>query len=354
MSTRVDLSQYKSFLPAALLTVSILFVFLVLWIFSSVTIPFAAAIIVAYLFSPIVDWLERYHVARFLGAFLVLAIILGVVVALVFWVVPLIINELRRFIDAIPTLSGELGSIRGDLAELFPLVSWDGLLDDAVRWLEDLAKHLLASLPNIVSGLVMIIYNAVIIPFLLFFFLKDGRTMIRRLLDRVPNKYFEMSVNLVHKIDIGLGRFLRGLLIENSIIAFLAITGLTLIAMPSAFVLGLVIGIFNVIPYMGPTIGFIIAGVLTVINPTVTPPFLAVMAVVAVVQLSDNMLVYPLAIGKSVHMHPVLVIGALLIGGFLLGFFGMILAVPIATSLALIYKTFAQARREYGVGRIAL
>ena len=340
-------SRSGLFLPLLVLSGLLFFAAFLLWFFSSVTIPFAGALIIAYIFSPIVDWLERYHVARALGALLVLAVIVGVFVTLAFWVIPLIIYELQQFVGSIPILSGTLGEAKEELSGLFPLVRWEGLLQDAMSGLEDLAKSLLASLPGIVSGLLMVVYNAVIIPFLLFFFLKDGRIMLHRLIELVPNRYFEMSVTLLHKLDCGVGRFLRGLLIENSIVAALSVTGLTLIGMPSAIVVGLLIGIFNVIPYMGPTIGFIIAGVLTLIDPVSNPPFLAVMATVAVVQLSDNMFLYPLIIGKSVHMHPVLVIGVLLLGGFFLGFFGMIIAVPVATSLSLVYNTFIYARREY-------
>jgi predicted PurR-regulated permease PerM len=347
MSAQALTSRSGLFLPLLALTGFIFLLFFLLWFFSSVTIPFAGALIIAYLFSPIVDWLERCHVPRALGALLIMVILFGVVVTLAFWVVPLIIHELHQFVVSIPMLSGTLSEAREELSELFPLVSWDGLLQDAVGGLEDLVKGFLASLPGILSGLLMVIYNAVIIPFLLFFFLKDGRIMIRRLVDLAPNRYFEMSVNFVNKLDCGVGRFLRGLLIQNSIVATISVTGLTLIGMPSALVVGLLIGIVNVIPYMGPTIGFIVAAILTLIDPVSNPPLLAVMATVAVVQLCDNMFIYPLVIGKCVHMHPVLVIGALLLGGFFFGFVGMIIAVPVATSLTLVYTTFIHARREY-------
>jgi predicted PurR-regulated permease PerM len=336
------------FVPIVILFAFILLAFFVLWFFSSVTIPFLGAIIVAYIFSPIVDWLERYHVPRFLSAFLVLAVILGAFFTLAFWVVPLIVNEVRSLVVSIPRLNAAFGDIGDDLSEFFPSVSWESVTQDAIGLLEGLAKGFLASLPEIVGGLLMVVYNAVIIPFLLFFFLKDGRTMIRGFIDLVPNKYFEMIVTLLQKIDFGLGRFLRGILIENCIVGSFAVLNLTIIGMPSAFFVGVLIGIFNVIPYMGPTIGFLIPGILTLIDPGANPPLLMVMAAVAVVQLCDNLFFYPLIIGKSVHMHPVLVIAALLIGSFLLGFIGMILAVPIATSLVLIFTTFIQARREYG------
>jgi predicted PurR-regulated permease PerM len=205
----------------------------------------------------------------------------------------------------------------------------------------------MGSIPGIVSGILMTVYYSVIIPFLIFFFLKDGRDILRRFINYVPNAWFEMVVSMFHQIDTGIGRFLRGIFIENSIIAVLAISGLSIIGMPSAFFVGLLVGLFNVIPYMGPTIGLIISAIMTLVEPGANPPLLAVLAVIGCVQLIDNMLVYPLAIGKSVHMHPVNVIGALLVGGFFLGFFGMLLAVPLATTIIVIYKTFIRAWRDY-------
>jgi len=340
-------SRSSLVIPLVFLSGGIVLFFLLAWLLSSVTLPFAGAIITAFLFSPIVDWLERWHVPRWAGAFLVMVMIIALIAGALFWLVPLVSSELGQMVRSMPTVSASLDTLRHELEGLFPMVNWERVLADALSSIEGTARGLMGSIPGIVSGMLMTIYYSVIIPFLIFFFLKDGRDILCRFVNLVPNAWFEMAVTTLHQIDIGIGRFLRGIFIENSIIAGLAIIGLTIIGMPSAFFVGLLVGIFNVIPYMGPTIGFIIATVMTLIDPVSNPPLLAVLVVISCVQLADNMLVYPLAIGKSVHMHPVNVIGALLLGGFFLGIFGMLLAVPLATTLVVIYKTFIRAWREY-------
>jgi len=340
-------SGSRTILPILGLTLGIILFFVFAWFLSSVTLPFAGASIVAYLFSPIVDWLERWHVPRWAGSLFVMILILALLAGALFWIVPLISVELGQMVSSLPTLSTSLDSLEKELEHVFPMVNWNKVVADSISALEGTVRGIMSSIPGIISGILMTIYYSVILPFLIFFFLKDGRDILRHFVNLVPNAWFEMSVTMLHQIDTGIGRFLRGIFIENSIIAALAITGLTIIGMPSAFFVGLLVGIFNVIPYMGPTIGFIISSVMTLIDPASNPPLLAVMIVISCVQLADNMLVYPLAIGKSVHMHPVNVIGALLLGGFFLGVFGMLLAVPLATTILVIYKTFIRGLREY-------
>lgn len=345
-------SRPSLLIPLGFLSLGLSLFFLLAWLLSSVTLPFVGAIITAFLFSPIVDWLERWHVPRWAGAFFVLVMILALIASALFWLIPLISFEIRQLVQAMPTVSTSLDTLQQELESLFPLVNWKKVLADALASIEGVAKGVLGSIPGIVNGMLMTIYYTVIIPFLVFFFLKDGRDILHRLVNLVPNAWFEMAVTTLHQIDLGIGRFLRGIFIENSIIAGLAIIGLTIIGMPSAFFVGLLVGLFNVIPYMGPTIGFVIATIMTLIDPSSNPPLLAVLVVISCVQLADNMLVYPLAIGKSVHMHPVNVIGVLLLGSFFLGILGMLLAVPLATTLVVIYKACIKAWREYRPGQI--
>ena len=333
--------------PLAALSAAIVVFFLLIWLMASVALPFIVTIIVAYLFSPIVDWLERHHVRRGFGALAVLAVIFGCIAGLVMIGGPLAITELEKLMAALPGLTDSLERIERELETVFPIVDWGRVGHEIVATVEGMTRDLLGSIPAIVSGLLKTVYFTVIIPFLLFFFLKDGREILQRLVGMVPNRYFEMSVMMLYRIDIGIGRFLRGILIENSAVGGLAIIGLSLIGMPGGIVVGLLVGLFNFIPYMGPTIGYIIAGGLSLIDPAGNPPLLAVLAVLSTIHVLDNIFFYPVLVGRSVHMHPINVIAVLLLGGFFLGFLGMLLAVPLATSLVVVYRTYIAALREY-------
>jgi len=231
----------RTILPVLGLTAGIIVFFVLAWFLSSVTLPFAGAIMIAYLFSPIVDWLERWHVPRWSGSLLVMIIILALLAGAFFWIVPMISAELGQMVSSLPALSTSLDTLETELKHIFPMVNWGKVFADTISALEGTVREIMGSIPGIISGVLMTIYYSVILPFLIFFFLKDGRDILRHFVNLVPNAWFEMSVTMLHQIDNGIGRFLRGIVIENSIIAGLAITGLTIIGMPSAFFVGLLV-----------------------------------------------------------------------------------------------------------------
>lgn len=325
---------------------SVLFFFM-FYFMASIMFPFLLTVIIAYLLSPVALWLENKGIPRSLAAFLVLLFVLGSVFSAVFIALPALLQQLQDFVGDLPHFQQKLLNWKNVLQDKISFIEWDSLQRDLFKMIN--FKNIMGYLPGLLQDLFTMIYFLVIIPFLLFFFIKDGRRIIHGLLQTVSNRYFELIAFMVHEIDINLGRFLRGIFIQNTIIGFLAITGLSIIGMKNAILIGTLIGITNVIPYMGPTIGFILATVFLMAEPAGNPSWLAVIFVIAVVQLTDNMLVYPLAIGKSVHLHPVYVIASLLIGGFFLGVVGMLLAVPIVTSLHIVFKTWMNAVEKYRI-----
>lgn len=314
---------------------------------SSITIPFLITMILAYLLSPLVGALERRGLPRFLASLLILLVVLAAIFLVLSFVLPMLFVEVKVLADDPGALDAGLKVLEHKLAAAIPFIHWQDVRTDLAASLDAFLKQLVKSIPNILQNMVTVVYFSVIIPFLLFFFLKDGRSIIRRMISLVPNRFFEVAAYMVEEIDVKLGRFLRGIFIENSIIGLLAITGLSLIGLKNAALIGCVVGITNVIPYLGPTIGFIVGSLVVLIDPVGNPSLIAVLVVISIVQLADNVLVYPLAIGKSVNIHPISIIASLLLGDFLFGIIGMLLAVPLMTSITILFKTFNRAMREY-------
>jgi len=337
------------------------------YFFSSITTPVLIPIIFAYLFSPLVEKMHRRGIPRFMAALLILVMILASVFAALSYVLPMLFSEVRALtgdeVAFLPAVFKEAGRLvgRSDRIELklqelevrlsakLPFINWQAISVKVREHAESFLNNFVKSLPNLIQNMVTTVYFLVIIPFLLFFFLKDGRMITRKCLNMVPNRFFEMIVCMVARIDHILGRFLRGIFIENTIIALLAIIGFSIIGLKNAVLIGLLVGIFNVIPYLGPTIGFIVASIVVFVDPAGSPSLFAVLAVISIVQLTDNVLVYPLAIGKSVNIHPITIIVSLLSGGFFFGIIGMLLAVPIMTTLIILFKTYNQALKEYRI-----
>ncbi len=148
----------------------------------------------------------------------------------------------------------------------------------------------------------------------------------------VPNRYFEMTLIILHKTGTQLGRYIRGQLLVASIVGSLSIFALYLLEIKYAFFIGAMAGLANMIPYFGPIVGAVPAIIMALIHNDGSLEIVAVVAVAfATIQLFENIFVSPFIVSKSVELHPLTVIIVILIGGQLVGIFGMLLAVPTAS-----------------------
>jgi putative permease len=178
------------------------------------------------------------------------------------------------------------------------------------------------------------VVNLAIVPFITYFVLAEGDIAIKKLIERVPNKYFEMTLNVLNKIQKDLVGYLRGWILDSVIVGILNIIGFYIIGVDYAILLGVFAGISNLIPYVGPFFGVIPALLISLIQRGDFSQAFPILAVTLVlVQLLDNIIIQPLCFSKTVDMHPVTVIFVLIIGNSLMGIAGMLLAIPIATIL---------------------
>ncbi len=177
------------------------------------------------------------------------------------------------------------------------------------------------------------LFSFFIIPFVTYFALAEGDKAAKKLLERVPNKYFEMTLNVVDKIQKDLVGYLRGWILDSVIVGIINIIGYYIIGVNYPIVLGVIAGISNLIPYVGPFVGVVPAILISVTQTgdlsMVTPILLFLLAVQAI----DNIIVQPLCFSKTVDMHPLTVIVVLIVGNQLLGVLGMLLAIPVYTIL---------------------
>ncbi len=335
--------------PLVFFGVGLVIFFLILNYFSSILIPLLIPVLLAYLLFPIISFLEKFSIPRWLGALILLASIIAGFLFLLGYLLPILFSELQNVFTYLPKMEQELKGLNVKLNDAFPIVNWNNVQAELSGYLKQMVTGLISSIPDILQNIFILIYFLIIIPFLFFFFLKDGRKFIKMGIKLIPNRYFEAVVNLLYEIDSMVGRFLRGIVIENFSVAILAIVGLSVIGMQNAVLTGTLVGLFNVIPYMGPAIGLILTFVTVLIEPVGNPSFFQVLIVISAVQLIDNVFLYPLAVGKSVDIHPVLVICSLLFGGFFFSLFGMLLAVPVVTSILIIYKTYKHIKIDYRV-----
>lgn len=334
-----------SWFPIALVG---LFLALLIYLVADSLSPIILAAIVAYLLNPLVDLGERLSLPRWASIALIYLAIAGILVLVAVFLFPLIVAQLqelyhwvRAFHPLRPeTLDRAVQWITDRVAILRPLVHDSSLgersLAAAKTWLMGLIEQSPAILKRTLSNLVNVLTYFVMIPFVAFFFLRDGRRFKRALIELVPNRYFETTVNVIAGVTDSLGRYLRGVLLEAFALGVLASIGLSVIGLKGAIVVGMVAGFMNLIPYVGAISGVAIGGFVAFATDG---NVVGVIIVFAVAQFLDNWIVQPVVLSRSVHLHPLVIFLAVVFGGTYGGLLGMVLAVPITGAVVVTFRT---------------
>ena len=190
------------------------------------------------------------------------------------------------------------------------------------------------------KGAFSVFTTGIIILFLTFFLLNSGRQMKKAFIQIVPNRFFEVALVLIQGLDRQLGDYLRSRLIQTIILSIIAAIGYWILGLRFAIIIGIIAGLANLIPYIGPFIGAIPAIIVVFLESRfgLGWSLLAVIALTLVIQIIDNAIITPLVIGKSVELGPVTTIVVVLLGEQLLGLIGLLMAVPIAAMCKLIIE----------------
>ncbi len=315
--------------------------------------PFLLALAVAYLLAPLVARLERRGIGRGLAIVIVtLPPVLGGIAFLVYagpevWRQAItLVNTLPRFATTIfDFLSGLRSRIEGLAFLTDQQRSWVHGLDaeqlgvllrqNADALLGELADWGLALLHRL-GTIVGFLGYLVVTPVVAFYLLRDWSPLLSFTEGLIPRAQRGPAVAFIEEYDQALGKFVRGQLIEATLVGTLTGVGLAVLGVPSALLLGVIAGIFNLIPYIGLAISIVPAIIVALTMPAPLAGLLRVGAVFLVVQFIDGSVTGPRIVGGSVGLHPVVTMLALAFGGAMLGFAGLLLAVPIAVLIKMI------------------
>lgn len=301
----------------------------------AVLAPFLIAMIVSYVLNPIVGLLNQRKVPRTAAVLLIYAVFATSAAVLVMNVTPIFIRQAGELNEHMPELTMRAQGLLDGLNDnqLLPESVRNGIQDALLR-AEDSLSAFIANLVDSIGSTINMLMAAFIVPFLAFYILKDYRLIEKTVLATVPRTHRKNAIKLVIDIDTALGNYIRGQLLVCLLVGLLAYIGYWLIGMPYALLLACIVAIFNIIPYLGPFFG---AAPAIVMAATVS--FKMVMLVVVVnllVQILEGNVISPQVVGRTLHMHPLLIIFALLVGGELAGVIGLILAVPVFAVLKVI------------------
>ncbi|MDI1309209.1 MAG: AI-2E family transporter [Methylotenera sp.] len=327
------------------LIVTTILVFIIYLLLPILT-PFLVAAILAYMCDPLVDRLcvvgfGKFKIGRTLATVIVMAGIFGIITILLLILIPLLqkeslliaerlpstINNIRATVE--PWLQSQFGisfAIDGSQIQEIITKNWKtagGLLGDV-----------LIMAGNNGLALVGIIANILLLPVVLFYLLRDWDIFVARIGQLIPREWHDKTVAMVSEIDQVLAEFLRGQLsVMLAMSAFYAI-GLWFAGLNMALPIGLVAGLLGFVPYLGFALGVILALVVAALQFTSFGQLIPVLIVFGLGQLVESMFLTPKLVGDRIGLHPVIVIFALLAGGELFGFAGVLLALPVSAAIA--------------------
>lgn len=330
--------------------ISIIIVAAVIWLLvqlSSTLTVLIISVLIAYILDPIASFLEYKGLSRTQATIILFIAIALVFTGLFYFLIPPLVNELSHIQDNLGSGSATetIGRVEQWIHQTFPFISTEDL--DLQGKINTVVGHMTSSIFSIIGSLVSIVTTLIIIPFAVFFLLKDGRKMHKAIVGMIPNRYFEMSLNMIHKSDQQLGGYLRGQFFDALIIGILSTTALSVLNVPHALLIGIFAGLANMIPYVGPLMGAVTALIVVVLNNGSGQLILLVVAAFAVIQMLDNVVVQPLVVAKSVDLHPLIIIFVVIIGGQFFGILGMLLAVPATGTVKVLSVELYRAIRNY-------
>lgn len=344
-------------------------ILLVAWIFSSIVLYLTVSIVLATIMKPMMNAITHFRffnfrIPRVLAILMSFSVLLLILSLLVVTFVPLVSTQLElvgqlKVDKMLAAIEEPLVHLEQFLIEKRLVNKEEGFIIDAIeaRFIYDLGDvNMSKVLNNFIHFTSSFFVGLLAVTFITFFLLYEKGILKRLFLSMVPNAYFELTIAAFYKIEILLTNYLMGLLLQTFAIFTLTSTGLTIVGIPYAFTVGVFAAFINVIPYVGPFIGSVVA---IVVGLTTAPTdwngeqygflILQIGIVSTVVHLIDNIALQPLIFSKTVKAHPLEIFVAIFAGAAVAGIVGMVVAIPVYTVLRVSVTELGNGYKRYRV-----
>jgi predicted PurR-regulated permease PerM len=322
-----------------------LVVVLLLWLLSEILLPFVAGLALAYLLTPATDRLTRLGLNRLVAALLLITLLVLTFVVIILLVVPILGSQLGSFIENIPGYVSKLQSLLSDPsrpwvqkllgAGFSPDKGFGDLVSQGVSWFTTFLKSLWSGGRALVSLFSLI----VVTPVVAFYLIYDWHRMLATVDSWVPVQHRQIVRQLAREIDHAIAGFVRGQSAVCLILGSFYAVALTLCGLNFGLLIGLISGLITFIPYVGSMTGLVLS--LGVAVAQFWPHYYSILAVLGVFlvgQFLEGNVLSPKLVGGSVGLHPVWLIFALLAFGYLFGFVGLLVAVPLAATIGVLAR----------------
>ncbi|MES2682428.1 MAG: AI-2E family transporter [Pseudomonadota bacterium] len=320
-----------------------------LWLLGPILMPFVVGAILGYVGDPVVDWLERRRFSRTWGVVLVFSTITLSIALLILLIAPMIYAQTVTLIESAPDALRWIQDVA--LPKLGINVPENLRIDANYirRWLTEhwqeatgaagvVAKSSLAVLATIA--------NIALIPVVAFYLLRDWDRIVEACDQFTPPRWRPLSRRLAGECDEVLGSFIRGQGLVMLAMAIYYTVTLSIAGLKLSLVVGLIAGTLTFVPYLGFAVGFAAAMIAVLVQDPSFWPITWVVIIFVVAQMLEGNVLVPLLVGDKIGIHPVTVIFAVMAGGQLMGFTGVLIALPVAAILAVLFRELDRRWRE--------
>lgn len=335
--------------------------FALLWVLKSALTPLAAAFGLAYLLDPLIDRFEARNVPRWLAVFALIAVSALALLMVALFMLPALADEIAGISERMP------GYVEGALSALAPLVeNWFGVtlpgsIREGIAGLGsgefaipmDAVRRVLQGVVNSLTETLGAVVGLLVVPVIAYYALIEFDRIRLWSLALVPGRYQQAVSAKASTINRLISGFIRGQLIVCMVLGALYAIGFSVIGIDLALAIGLLSGLLTIIPYVGSATALACASMMSVLQFGFDVHLALVVGWYGLVQLLEGMVLTPRIVGQSVGLHPVTVIVGLLIGGDLLGFLGLIVAVPVTAVAQVFARDLLDAYRESALYRSA-
>ena len=345
--------------------ISIIFLYIMIKIFKKhpflqdLLSTFVVSIILAYAFNPVINYLERKGIKRGRAVIIVYISLLAIIIILGVSVIPKSVREMKKLGTNFPYYVDELVK----MVERFTsnLTNVVGELPPAFKGIEDSFLQAVKSLETIIGSSVKTFFtkifdiaskavSIVLTPILMYYFLVDKDDFKKMIEKAIPRKYKEDVLNLAKTIDGSLILFIRGRLIMSVYIAVATTILLLIMRVEFAFVIGFITGLFDIVPYIGPFIGYLPAVFFGALSSPTKAIWISIFFVL--IQWIENNILAPVIIGDNMGFHPMVILLSIIIGGGVFGVFGMILSVPAVATIKIVVEYIYNKRNNRKINEL--
>lgn len=341
--------NYFLFIAVGVLTGCALFYFL-----APVLMPFFIGVLLAYLINPLVEKLQSWHLPRLLSVIIVFSAALIFFISLVLLLIPLVQEQINILAGTIPNIIIWLQNTVLPWVMSHFNMSMHGESADSIRkvllenWTKagGVAGWLIGAVLSSGHVLIAWIMMLVLVPVVTFYLLCDWDGGIQGLRSLLPRALEPVVVKLARECDSVLSAFFRGQLLVMLALGFIYALGLSLVGLQIGVFVGLIAGFMSIVPYLGPIVGILAASIAAYVQTGDFMMVYMVWGIFALGQALESVVLTPYLVGNRIGLHPVMVIFAILVGGTMFGFLGVLLALPVAAVLMVLVRYAVERYRN--------